>query len=509
MGTGAAASRPNPTAHNGVAVGANAGGSNTVPNYDTVVGYNALRNYDGAVMTVPQGANTIFGAEALLNYTNAATPTLDGSMTAIGFQTGLRVVGGERAVLLGGAGPGLSNPNTTLIDTVHIGAGAGRYGVAGVTPSVTAIGDVCIGRLAGQRQLGTSDASDSAVYIGFNAGQAAYAQRANTDNVFIGAGAGSISLGGASVAIGNGAYQGGLGYEVTAVGKLSAKNNVSSRCTYLGAQTRGDSTVVDVVTVDTTFAIARDQLGEYIDLPSGSTIDGWPYVVRFFTAPAAGGNPMAGTYTGVADNDRIYLPRRNNDAPPGSVPYDPVGIQSVQLSRLSFYDNSTAVGYDALITASDTVQLGNAATQAVRSQGTFYAAGVALTSDARLKSEVEELDLTRARAFVKALRFVEYTKHANYIAKHSQLTQRLALAEADGDAKDIAKRSADLAAFNEVEAKGAGRKEAGLIAQEVQTVAQLHGFGYVVFTDGDGVLSLDYNSIQAIINAVVIDALEL
>ena len=40
-------------------------------------------------------------------------------------------------------------------------------------------------------------------------------------------------------------------------------------------------------------------------------------------------------------------------------------------------------------------------------------------------------------------------------------------------------------------------------------MAELHGFEYVVTEDDYGVLSLDYNSIQAIINAVVIDALEL
>ena len=137
----------------------------------------------------------------------------------------------------------------------------------------------------------------------------------------------------------------------------------------------------------------------------------------------------------------------------------------------------------------------------------FYSAGSALTSDARLKSAVAPLDMDSAKLFVKGLRFVSYLKHANFIAKRRQIEHHLQFAKDDGNAERVAKLEAELANFNEADAKGEGRGEAGLIAQEVQTLAAQYGFEYVVTEDANGVLSLDYNSIQAIINAVLVDTL--
>lgn len=513
FGAGAAANRPSPTAYNGVAIGYNAAQDNTIDSADTVVGLNAFRRYDGAVMIVPQGANTIYGTEALPNFTNAATPSVVGSMTAVGFQTGLGVVGGERSILVGAAGPNHTAPPAFLSDVVMIGDGAGQIGSGSPLSSVSSYGDVCIGRYAGLRKVGATDPKQAGVYIGFNAGQSAYAQSNGTDNVFVGAGAGSQSLGGETVAIGNGAYQGGLGYRVVAVGSNAAKNNLASHSTYVGENTRGVSTILGTTTVDTTNALTQDGSGYYLDLPSGSLLDGVPYRIQFYTGLAGTGAAMSGTYTGIAQAlpgiDRIYLPRWEVTGAPGEVPYNAANIQSVSLERFDVLDNSTALGHDAIINASNTVFLGNAVTTAVRSTGTFYSAGVALTSDERLKSAISDLDMPTARAFVKGLRFVEYIKHANYIAVRAQLEAHLALAISDKDEAAIAYRQAALDAFDEDEAKGPGRREAGLIAQEVKTLAEQHGFEYVVSEDTDGVLSLDYNSIQAIINAVVIDALEL
>ena len=513
FGSGAAANRPSPTAYNGVAIGHNAAGGNTINSADTVVGYNAFRLYDGAVMTAPQGANTIYGTATLANFTNAATPSATGNMTAVGFQAGLGVVGGERSVLVGAAGPNHTAPSAFLSDVVMIGDGAGQIGSGSPLSSVSSYGDICIGRYAGLRKIGAATPSQAGVYIGFNAGQSAYAQSGNTQNVYIGAGAGSQSLGGETVAIGNGAYQGGLGYRVVAVGSNAAKNNLASHSTYVGENTRGVNTILGTTTVDTTNSLVQDGLGYYLDLPSGSLLAGVPYRIRFYTGLAGAGDVMSGAYTGIAQAlpglDRIYLPRWDVTNTPGEVPYNAANIQSVSLDRFDVLDNSTALGRDAIINASNTVFLGNAATTAVRSTGTFYSAGVALTSDERLKSAISDLDMPAARAFVKGLRFVEYTKHANYIAVRAQLEAHLALAISDKDEAAIAYRQAALDAFDENEVKGPGRREAGLIAQEVKTLAEQHGFGYVVSEDTNGVLSLDYNSIQAIINAVVIDALEL
>lgn len=511
FGSGAAANRPSPTAYKGVAIGYNAAAANTGDSSDTVVGRSAFEAYDSAVQTVASGSNTVLGNAALPQFTNAATPTEPGGVVAVGMQTGLNVVGGARSVLIGnGAGGSPTASDTTLIDTVALGANAGRYGRRSVVLAQTAVGDVAVGAYAGHRQKAPTSNADASVYIGFGAGQTAYAQSPQHRNVFVGGSAGAQSMGGDCVAVGAQSYQGGLGYSVTALGRGAGRNNVSSHCSYLGAETRGTSSVLATTTVDTTAAIQYDDTGAHVELPAASLMLGHPYVLKFFTAPAAGGAQMSGAYTGIAQTTtRLRIPVWSVSSPPGAVPYDAGAIQSVQLQRLSFYNNSTAIGFDTLLQDSDTVYLGNAATQAVRSTGTFYSAGVALTSDERLKSAISDLDMPAARAFVKGLRFVEYAKHANYIAVRAQLEAHLALAISDKDEAAIAYRQAALDAFDENEVKGPGRREAGLIAQEVKTLAEQHGFGYVVSEDTNGVLSLDYNSIQAIINAVVIDALEL
>lgn len=509
LGQGAASNRPVKTQHSGVAIGARAGEANTVNTSDTVIGREALRNYNAAVMTIPQGANTVIGAEALRDYTNATTTNVEGGMVAVGFQAGLRVTGGERSVLVGPAvGSSVNSSFTTASDCVFIGAGAGQYGDPSVVSSLTVRGDVSIGRYAGARMYPSPSAKQSGVYLGFNAGQVPYAQSANTENVYVGAGAGSVSMGGAAVALGNGAYQGGLGAAVTAVGYNAGRNNTSSNSTYLGANTRTALTIAGTSTVDTTNAIQRDAFGDYIALPPGALTPGAAYVLKFFTAPGGTGSQMVGVYAGTAESPTVLrLPVRSVSAPVGSVPYDPGAVQSVELSALASAANSTAVGHDTVITDANTVYLGNADVTAVRSEGVFYSAGAALTSDARLKTEVANIDLVAAKLFVKGLRFVSYTKHANFIAKRKELEQHLQFAKEDKNTAKVQDLTAKLAAFDEDEAKGAGRKEAGLIAQEVRTLALTHGFGYVVSEDSSGVLSLDYNSIQAIINAVLVDAL--
>lgn len=54
--------------------------------------------------------------------------------------------------------------------------------------------------------------------------------------------------------------------------------------------------------------------------------------------------------------------------------------------------NSTAIGYGAVVSGSNTIQLGNGNVTSLRTQGTVYSNGIALTSDSRLKQNIEKLD---------------------------------------------------------------------------------------------------------------------
>ncbi len=53
--------------------------------------------------------------------------------------------------------------------------------------------------------------------------------------------------------------------------------------------------------------------------------------------------------------------------------------------------NATAIGYDAIVTSSNTIQLGNGNIQFVNSNGTFLAAAYQTPSDIRLKKDIAPL----------------------------------------------------------------------------------------------------------------------
>jgi hypothetical protein len=116
--------------------------------------------------------------------------------------------------------------------------------------------------------------------------------------------------------------------------------------------------------------------------------------------------------------------------------------------------NATAIGYQALVTETNSIQLGNADVVKVNTNGTVWSSGVQLSSDLRLKTNIQPL--LNSIDLIMKLNPVHYNKK------------------------------------NSIESSDYAKTENGFIAQELQKVLP-----YLVSqgTDQDKILSVDYNSI--------------
>ena len=120
--------------------------------------------------------------------------------------------------------------------------------------------------------------------------------------------------------------------------------------------------------------------------------------------------------------------------------------------------NTSAIGYGASVTASNTIQLGNTSVTTVNTSGAVVAAGVTLTSDARLKQNI--VSLSYAREKISTLNPVSYDKKRSMSEKEYDI------------------------------------HEYGFIAQELKKVLPLlvsEG------TDADKLLSVNYTSLIALL----------
>ena len=124
--------------------------------------------------------------------------------------------------------------------------------------------------------------------------------------------------------------------------------------------------------------------------------------------------------------------------------------------------NATAVGYQAKVVASNTIQLGNGSITQVITSGTVTASGTTLSSDLRLKSNV--VPLSDGLSSIMQLNPVHYTKKTSLAATAYTL------------------------------------EENGFIAQEIQKVLPF------IVKEGDGIdklLSVDYTSLIALLTKAI------
>ena len=512
-----------------VAIGVEALYSQTLPTggprADTAVGSDALELFNSGALPPGLTAHTLtaVGSGVGTEYTGVPPANMNpravvpvnqaGGMTFLGNQAGSQTTAGAHSVLLGGAHFGSFTGGNFSAQSAYgsfiAGLGAGlRGGLDEVPPALRpdfvspVVDSVIIGLRAGRAPTPIA----RAVILGADAARDARSQTDDAANmVAIGAGAASgadLSLGG--VAIGASAASQAQASASVVVGSAAGNDAVGHGLTTVGATSTAGNSFAAPVEINVNAPLAADARGQYIEVAGANFTVLGVYRVEF---RASSGDWMRAGLQGVADSaTRLYIVKQHT-FPSNTIegtPADPMHI-AVRIARCTPIDNASAIGFGAVVTGSNTVVLGNGATTDVRSTGTFYSSGVALTSDSRLKTGVATLNAVAAREFVKGLRFCDYLKHRNGI----QYRQELERAASVASDEEREKAQAELDAFDAEAFKGPGRREAGLIAQEVKVLAELHGFEYVVTEDDYGVLSLDYNSIQAIINAVVIDALEL
>ena len=137
-------------------------------------------------------------------------------------------------------------------------------------------------------------------------------------------------------------------------------------------------------------------------------------------------------------------------------------LTDVDYNINSSITNATAVGYQAKVTASNTIQLGNGSITQVITSGTVRASGTTLSSDLRLKSNV--VPLSDGLSSIMQLNPVHYTKKTSLAATAYTL------------------------------------EENGFIAQEIQKVLPF------IVKEGEGVdklLSVDYTSLIALLTKAI------
>ena len=169
-----------------------------------------------------------------------------------------------------------------------------------------------------------------------------------------------------------------------------------------------------------------------------------------------------------------------------------IGVSTLNLS--TSYVNTTGLGYNAEVTGSNQVQLGNSAT-------TSYAYGaVQNRSDIRDKADVK--DTTLGLEFVNALRPVDFKwdMREDYRAKAPKAPEQDAT-EAEKAAYKVARdkwlEDVKLSNITHDGSKKRSRFHHGLIAQEVKAVLDAKGIDFGGFQDhkvngGDDVLSIGY-----------------
>ena len=124
--------------------------------------------------------------------------------------------------------------------------------------------------------------------------------------------------------------------------------------------------------------------------------------------------------------------------------------------------NITAIGYGASVSSSNTIQLGNNSISSVSTKGTVYSNGAALTSDKRLKTNINSI--SGGLFTVMQLNPVHYFKK------------------------------------NTIESKDYSKEENGFIAQEIKKVLP---FIVNEGSDKEKLLSVDYNSLIPVLTKAI------
>jgi trimeric autotransporter adhesin len=424
------------------------------------VGFNNVALGSRAMKAVVTGGNnTAVGARAM-------TSVVTGSNnTAVGFQAGYRATGNYNTTVGSIAGEWM----TTAAANTFVGALAGAKETTGgynVAVGYDAFGEnetgtynVAVGHraLANPREdLGFSP--DETVAIGAFAGDLCFGDK----NTVVGYRAGNGAVGGSdgteNVAVGFNAlrHHNGADYN-TAVG-VSALRDTSSGQYNVSV---GHEALAVATTASQNIAVGAKALAA-VTTTGGLVAVGYSAL----TANTSGGQNVA-----IGPEAMIFNTTGSKNTSLGS---QALRINQAAANQTA-YDNTTGLGYQARVSGSNQVQLGNSGT-------TTYAYGaVQNRSDLRDKADVR--DTTLGLNFINALRPVDFKwdYREDYIK-----------VDADNNATKLDKDGS----------KKRNRYHHGLIAQEVkETIASIGvdfgGFQDHKLSDGCDVMSLGYDELIA------------
>ena len=468
----------------------------------------------GLLMTT--GAyNVGLGKGAMRNITTGYQNTM------VGYGAGYYIDSGFYNTMIGsGAGGTATSANDARLTYVGTNAGNGAASATSSTyigassgAGATGNSNVCVGLSSGTNSIiastvlngvnsGINSQLGNGVGIGFGASRNANGSQC------VSAGHNSLmySIGNFSVGIGAEAGYKQAGYGTTAVGHQAGSLAVGSYNTIVGYQAGMSVTVAGTPIVVTAVTMAATYTTFTCQTPHGIPAStGRQFQLQATTAPA--GLTIGIWYTMMAINAtelRLYATVTN------------AGTNVTLIPDVSIaYNNATAIGNGAVITASNEIKLGNASVTAVRTAGAFYGTAFNIVSDRRLKTDIVDVPDTAAIALSKMLNIVQYTRIADMAARIDEGKRRNAridediqqlqieFAQSAEDADDarhavnqrIKALTSEYVVIDETEVIKTTR-EFGVIAQEVEKLASAFGISdMLVQHDASGYMTVNTSAL--------------
>jgi hypothetical protein len=318
------------------------------------------------------------------------------------------------------------NNNTALgysaLNDNTIGDGNTAVGFVSMQFNTTAEQNVAVGWAALGLQ---SYANAGATYSSNNTAVGAFALYSNQPTLVTN-GVNNTALGYSS------GYNNSLGYENTFLGASAGSDNTSGFAnTFAGYNSGGGTTTGDYNAAFGTLALLDNTTGSYNTAAGRRALE----------------NTTASTFntaTGYSAGDSYDNGDQNTF------------VGSHADANAAAYTQSTALGYNTVITASNQVRIGTAATSIGGPQNWTN------TSDARIKSNVTE--------DVKGLEFIMKLRPVNYNVTQAAI-DRIIHPEGTNTVDDLAQRPSNTQAFDAM-------RHTGFIAQEVEAAAQSVGFDF-------------------------------
>lgn len=389
----------NDNAYNNVAIGSKALYSNTTGYYNVAVGFQAL--YSNTV----SGYNTALGYQALYATTGNAYDN-----TGTGYQALYRTTTGSRntangvwALLNNTTGSNNNAVGVYALEQNTDGSNNDAMGYYSLFYNTSGYSNIAIGTYA----LFSNKTGHNLVAIGDSA---LVNQTTNASGFYVNTAVGSKALSANTT-----------GYSNTATGFQALRANVTgSYNTGLGGYALTSST------------------------GSGNTAVG---LSSLYNNTSGGYNVAVGLSTATTNQTGSYITAVGTYA-------------NVNSSALV---NATALGYNAIATASNQVMLGNTAVTSVRAAGSYV-----IYSDGRFKKDLQEN--------VPGLEFINELRPVTYHYKIKDLNNKIGLTKIKSDRKAMEKDKAENDNAQDLEETAIAEKEkklyTGFVAQEVEEAAK-------------------------------------